>query len=89
MNEDDIGEVKPGSEVVVTLPSIPDREFTGVVDKVGLATDFEMPASEVPQPRFARMRGSPVVGVRVKLKEPPRQLVPGLSAVVAIARSEY
>lgn len=88
IDEDDIGAVKLGSEATVTLQSFPGRELTGVVDKIGLATDFEMPASEVPQPRFSRMRGAPVVGVRIRLHEPPAELLPGLSAVVAIRKSE-
>ena len=38
-------------------------EFTGVVETIGLATDLEIPDSEVPQPRYARMSAAPVVGV--------------------------
>jgi hypothetical protein len=79
--------VRAGDTATVSLRSLPDRELTGVVDKVGLATDFEMPASEVPQPRAERMSASPVVGIRVRLLDPPADLVPGLSAVVAIRRS--
>lgn len=87
LDEDDIAEVKIGSAARVTLQSFPDREFAGVVEKIGLTTDFEMPASEVPQPRFARMRGAPVVGVGVRLEKPPAELLPGLSAVVGIRKS--
>lgn len=88
LDEDDIAFVKRGSIAQVTLQSFPGREFAGVVQKIGLTTDFEMPASEVPQPRFARTRGAPVVGVGIRLENPPAQLLPGLSAVVAIRRSE-
>jgi membrane fusion protein (multidrug efflux system) len=87
IDEDDIAAVRAGDTATVSLRSLPDRELTGVVDKVGLATDFEMPASEVPQPRAERMSASPVVGIRVRLLDPPADLVPGLSAVVAIRRS--
>lgn len=76
-----------GSVAKVTLQSFPEREFTGVVDKIGLTTDFEMPPSEVPQPRFARMRGAPVVGVGIRLQNPPAELLPGLSVVVGISKS--
>lgn len=87
LDEDDIPFVKAGSAARVTLQSFPGREFAGVVERIGLTTDFEMPASEVPQPRFARMRGAPVVGVGIRLEDPPEQLLPGLSAVVGIRKS--
>lgn len=87
LDEDDIPFVKRGSVARVTLQSFPGREFAGVVERIGLTTDFEMPPSEVPQPRFARMRGAPVVGVGIRLADPPAQLLPGLSAVVGIRKS--
>ncbi len=88
IDEDDIAAVRLGSKATVKLHSFAEQEFEGTVDKIGLATDFEMPASEVPQPRYSRMRGAPVVGVRIRLHEPPAALLPGLSAVVAIRKSE-
>lgn len=87
LDEDDVPYVKRGSTARVTLQSFPGREFTGVVERIGLTTDFEMPASVVPEPRFARMRGAPVVGVAIRLQDPPAQLLPGLSAVVGIRKS--
>jgi multidrug resistance efflux pump len=87
IDEDDIAAVHVGDTATVSLRSLPDRDLAGIVDKIGLATDFEMPASEVPQPRAERMSASPVVGIRVRLLDPPADLVPGLSAVVAIRRS--
>lgn len=89
LDEDDIADVKVGSTARVTLQSFPGREFVGVVEKIGLTTDFEMPPSEVPQPRFARMRGAPVVGVGIRLENPPAELLPGLSAAVGIRRSGH
>ena len=88
IDEDDIGAVSLGSAAKVTFHSLGGREFTGVVDKIGLATDLEIPASEVPRPRFSRMRSTPVVGVRIQLDDPPLDLMPGLSAVVAIRKAE-
>ena len=87
IDEDDIARVRQGAEATVTLHSFPGREFTGVVDKIGLATDLEIPDSDVPQPRFSRMRGAPVVGVRIRLNEPAPEFLPGLSAVVAIRKA--
>lgn len=87
IDEDDISRVQVGSEAAVTLQSFPGQEFKAVVDKVGLTTDFETPAPSIPQPRFVRTRGAPVVGVRVRLENPPATLLPGLSASVAIRDS--
>ncbi len=88
LDEDDISQVKIGSAARVTLPTFPDQEFVGTVEKIGLTTDFEMPTSEVPQPRFVRMRGAPVVGVGIRLQKPPAELLPGLSAVVGIRKPQ-
>ena len=88
VDEDDIGFVSLGSVATVTFHSLPGREFTGVVDRIGLTTDLEVPDSDVPRPRFSRMRSAPVVGMRIRLEEPPPELVPGLSAVVAIRKAE-
>src|SRR5262245_7216945 len=87
IDEDDIGAVSLGSIATVQFHSFPGREFTGVVDKIGLATDLELPDSAVPQPRFTRMRSAPVVGVRIRLDNPPVELLPGLSAIVAIRKA--
>jgi membrane fusion protein (multidrug efflux system) len=87
IDEEDLGFVRRGGKAVVTFQALPGREFTGVVERIGLATDLEIPESDVPQPRFTRMRDAPVVGVRIRLAEPPPHLVPGLSAVVAIERT--
>jgi membrane fusion protein (multidrug efflux system) len=88
VDEDDIGAVSLGSAATVTFHSFPGREFAGVVDQIGLATDLAIPDSEVPQPRGSRMRSAPVVGVRIRLTEPPPELLPGLTAVVAIRKPE-
>lgn len=87
IDEDDIGAVSLGSAATVTFHSFPGREFVGVVDKIGLSTDLEIPEAQVPQPRFQRMRSAPVVGVRIRLQDPPQELLPGLSAVVAIRKA--
>jgi multidrug resistance efflux pump len=84
IDEDEIGRVKVGSPATVTLSSHPGREFSGTVDTIGVATDFEQAPADVPQPRFERMRGAPMVGVLVRLHDTPETLLPGLSAVVAI-----
>lgn len=89
IDEDEIAKVAVGSKAIVTLQSFPGREFSGVVEQIGLTTDFEMPTfDDIPQPRFARMRGAPVVGVLVRLLDPSAKLLPGLSAVVAIRATD-
>jgi multidrug resistance efflux pump len=87
IDEKDLADIAAGNSAVVMLQPYPDQEFIGNVTKVGLSTDFEMPDADIPQPRFARMRGTPVVGVRIQLDDPPAELVPGLSATVAIQRA--
>ena len=84
IDEDDIHRILVGGEATVTLPSHSGREFKGVVEAIGLTTDIEQPTANVPQPRAARMRGAPVVGVLVRLLDAPVTLLPGLSAAVAI-----
>jgi multidrug resistance efflux pump len=86
IDEEELGSVRVGSEATVTFHALPGQEFSGTVERIGLATDLEIPEEEVPQPRFSRMRGAPVVGVRIRLDDQPSNLMPGLSAVVAIRR---
>jgi multidrug resistance efflux pump len=86
IDEEDLSDVKVGSAAEVTLKPFPDRVYTGVVEAVGVSTDYEVPESEVPQPRHSRMRRTPVFLVRVTLDDPTEDLVPGLSAVVAIRK---
>jgi multidrug resistance efflux pump len=86
IDEQDLARVAPGSEVRVTVKPYPRRVILGEVETVGVSTDYEMPETVVPQPRTTRLRASPVVCVRVRLKQ-PEGLFPGLSAVVAIRKS--
>jgi multidrug resistance efflux pump/pimeloyl-ACP methyl ester carboxylesterase len=86
LDEDDLADVAVGSQATVTFKSHPDREFTGVVETLGVSTDVELPDSAVPQRREHRMRNAPVISVRVRLDEPAEDLFPGLSAVVGIRK---
>ncbi|HZL83932.1 MAG TPA: efflux RND transporter periplasmic adaptor subunit [Candidatus Krumholzibacteria bacterium] len=85
IDEDDLGKVAAGSSARVTLKPYPDRVFSGVVETIGVSTDYELPDTAVPQPRNSRMRAEPVVCVRIRLDE-PEGLFPGLSAVVGIRK---
>lgn len=86
IDEDQIHRIVKGDMAVVTLPSHPGQEFEGVVDTIGVATDFEQPIDAVPQPRASRMRGAPVISALVRLHDAPVTLLPGLSATVAILK---
>ncbi len=86
VDEDDLGNVSVGSVATVTFKSYPDREFSGVVESLGVSTDIELPDTEVPQPRSKRMRDAPLIGVRIRLDDPATDLFPGLSAVVGISK---
>lgn len=85
IDEDDLANVAPGNQARVTVKPYPQRVFTGVVETVGVSTDYELPDAAVPQPRNARMRAAPVVCVRVRLDR-SEGLFPGLSAVVGIRK---
>jgi membrane fusion protein (multidrug efflux system) len=86
VDESDVAMIDEGSKAVVTFPSFPGQEFAGRVTAIGFASDYDVPAEEVPRPRGVRMRSDPVVNVRIELHAPPAQLRPGLSSVVAIER---
>ena len=86
VDEEALGSIRRGSAATVTFHALPGREFSGRVERIGLATDLEIPEADVPQPRFSRMRSAPVVSVRIRLDEQPADLLPGLSAVVAIEK---
>jgi multidrug resistance efflux pump/predicted esterase len=86
IDEDNLGDLEVGSEATVSFKSYPDREFTGVIESMGVSTDIELPDSEVLQPRSERMRDDPVISVRIRLDETDAELFPGLSAVVGIRK---
>lgn len=86
VDEDDLADVSVGSAATVTFKSYPDREFSGVVESLGVSTDVELPDTEVPRPRSERMRDTPLISTRIRLDEPATDLFPGLSAVVGIRK---
>lgn len=88
LDEDDLADVGVGSPATIAFKSHPDREFTGVIETLGVSTDVELPDSVVPQPRQERMRDAPVVSVRIRLDDPAADLFPGLSAVVGIRKKD-
>ncbi len=88
IGEDDLSSLAPGGAAEVSFDAFPDRAYPGTVESIGMATDFAVPDTQMPHPRFSRMRGAPVVNVRVRLSEAPTALRPGLSAAVAVARSD-
>ena len=87
IDESDIGSVEVGQRATVTVQSENGREYEGTIRSIGVSTDFELPETDVPQPRDQRMRRTPIVAVRVELDDPSPRLFPGMSAVVAIDRS--
>ncbi len=84
--EEQLGDLQPGSAVSVSFPALPNREFPGRLERVGLATDFEMPMDYLPLSREARMRPTPQIGVQIRLDAAPELVRPGMSAVVDIRR---
>ena len=88
VDEDEIRRVRIGSSAAVSLPSVPGRELAGTVERIGVTTDVEQPANATPEPRATRLRMAPIIGVVVRLKDPPETLLPGLSANVTIAAEQ-
>lgn len=88
IDEAALADLEVGSEATVTFDSYPDLEFEGFVETIGVSTDFELPDSEVPQPRRERMRDAPLIGVRIRLVDPQEDLFPGLSAIVGIRKKD-
>ena len=87
IDEDEFEDVQIGSPAMVTFPSLPGKQFEGVIERTGVTTDIEEPIVAVPEPRTTRIRGAPIIALIVKLSNPPKLLLPGLSAVVDINRS--
>lgn len=88
IDEDSLSDVKVGNMATIRVKSFPDRVYYGEVKAVGMAPDFAVPESDVPQPFHARMRNAPVFLVRIGLANPGDELLPGLSATVGIKRNE-
>lgn len=86
--EENLGDLKTGSEVAVSFPALPRERFAGRVERIGLATDFEMPLDYLPQTRESRMRPTPQIGVQIRLDAPPALVRPGMSAIVDIRVNE-
>lgn len=88
VDEDSLSDVKVGNMATIRIKSFPDRVFYGEVEAVGMAPDFAVPESDVPQPFHSRMRNAPVFLVRIGLIDPGDKLLPGLSAEVGIKIDE-
>ncbi len=86
--EGDLASVKSGNSVQVSLPALPGEHYSGIVARIGLATDYEMPVDYLPQSRESRIRTTPQVGLEIYLDSPPAEFRPGMSAVVDIRRNE-
>jgi len=87
IDEDELEYVHIGSAATVSFPSLPGRQFEGVIERVGVTTDLEEPVVAVPEPRTTRIRSAPIIAVIVRLSNPPSTLLPGISAIVDINRN--
>jgi len=87
IDEDELEYVHIGSPAMVSFPSLPGKQFEGVIERVGVTTDIEEPVVAVPEPRITRIRSAPIIAVIVRLSNPPSTLLPGLSAIVDINRN--
>ena len=87
IDEDELEHVHIGSAAMVSFPSLPGKQFEGVIERVGVTTDLEEPVVAVPEPRTTRIRSAPIIAVIVRLSNPPSTLLPGISAIVDINRN--
>ena len=87
IDEDELEHVHIGSAARVSFPSLPGKQFEGVIERIGVTTDLEEPVVAVPEPRTTRIRSAPIIAVIVRLSNPPSTLLPGLSAIVDINRN--
>ncbi|MCX7217246.1 MAG: HlyD family efflux transporter periplasmic adaptor subunit [Burkholderiales bacterium] len=87
IDEDELEHVHIGSVAMVSFPSLPGKQFEGVIERVGVTTDLEEPVVAVPEPRTSRIRSAPIIAVIVRLSNPPSTLLPGISAIVDINRN--
>lgn len=86
IDEDELDYLRVGGAAMVTLSSLPGKQFEGVIERIGATTDREEVVTTVPEPRSTRLRTAPIIAVIIKLSNPPASLLPGLSAIVDINR---
>jgi multidrug resistance efflux pump len=86
IEEHELSQIKVGNEARVIVKSRGKQPLTGVVETIGVTTDFELPDVSVPRPRAERMRTTPVVCAKIRLKD-TQGLFPGLSAEVGIRKN--
>jgi multidrug resistance efflux pump len=87
IDEDDLDYIRIGGRAMVSFPSLPGKQFVGVIERIGVTTDLEEPVIAVPEPRTSRIRSAPIISVIVRLSNPPNALLPGVSAMVDINRT--
>jgi len=87
VDEEDLEHIEIGGKAKMEINSFPERQYTGTITSMSVATDFELPDSAVPRPRAQRMRPDPVVAVRIKFDQSVAELFPGLSAEAAIKKT--
>jgi len=86
IDEDELEHAHIGGAAMVSFPSLPGKQFEGVIERIGVTTDLEEPVVAVPEPRTTRIRSAPIIAVVIRLLNPPSELLPGLSAIVDINR---
>ena len=87
IDEDELDHVHVGGPAMVTLSSFPGKQFEGVIERIGVTTDVEEVVTAVPEPRNTRLHAAPIIAVIIKMSNPPKSMLPGLSAIVDINRN--
>ena len=87
IDEDELDHVRMGGPAMVTLSSFPGKQFEGVIERIGVTTDVEEVVTAVPEPRNTRLHAAPIIAVIIRMSNPPKSMLPGLSAIVDINRN--
>ena len=84
IKETEVGRIKLGQKVVVSVDAYPDETFVGKVSLIGSATTARFALIPTPNPSGNFTKITQRVPVRIKMIETPRPLTPGMMVEVAI-----
>lgn len=85
-DERDLGKIKLGTPVDISLEASPHRLFSGRVQAIGSVTDQQLQPTPVPSTLRAFLRPNAMVPIQIALDGDSSQIQLGLSAVVGIQK---
>ena len=85
VDEANLGRLKIGKIVDVSLRAFPDQTFIGRVEAIGVVSSGD-PSLDVPRPQHESKDSR--VSVRIAVPDTNKRLMPGLSAIVGIPKAD-